>query len=419
MKFASLLLFCAYLSLSLAKDYTNYKVYDVTPRKDQMEDFMSWEFDTGIDILGMGGPGRVSKVMVSPDLQTDFTDFLKRNGIKFETAIENMEPLLQQEKADRISRRSRRKTFADDDVPTFENYLTFDEMDAYTVHLATEYPHLVTRDIIGKSVEGRDMIGVRVSTAAEFGKKPIIFIDSGVHAREWVGPHSALYFLTELVTNAAVTAELLEKVDFAFVPNANPDGYTWAMNEDRLWRKNRRYFNESCTGVDLNRNFRYVWQYGANSCSGTGHPGPSPVSEPETEALVSYMDGFKHNLKLYLSTHSFGNYVLWPFGFEFDVYIKNWKEHMYVADLFVNEILGATGTSYRPGNSADILYTANGASDDHAVAYANAQLAYTLELTGGTFGFDYPAELARALAAETFLGYRQMALYIAENYYFD
>lgn len=130
------------------------------------------------------------------------------------------------------------------------------------------------------------------------------------------------------------------------------------------------------------------------------------------------MESFRHNLKLYLSTHSYGNYVLWPFGFDFNVYIRNWKEHMYLADLFVNEILSATGTEYLPGNSADILYTANGASDDHAVAYANAQLAYTLELTGGTFGFDYPEELAQALAKETFLGYRRMALYIGENYYF-
>lgn len=93
---------------------------------------------------------------------------------------------------------------------------------------------------------------------------------------------------------------------------------------------------------------------------------------------------------------------------------------MHLADLFVNEIKSATETEYLPGNSADILYTANGASDDHAVAYANAQLAYTLELTGGgTFGFDYPAEDAHALAAETFLGYRRMALYIAETYYLN
>lgn len=196
----------------------------MTPRRDQLADLMSWEFDEGIDFLGLGGSGKASKVMVSPDLQGDFTNFLERTGIAYEMTIENMEPLLQKEKADRMQRRAKRSAFAEEDVPTFESYLSFEEMEAYTVYLANEYPHLVKRDLIGKTVEGRDMIGLRVSNAAEFGKKPIIFIDSGVHAREWVGPHSALYFLTQLVTNETVTAELLEKVDFAFVPNANPDG---------------------------------------------------------------------------------------------------------------------------------------------------------------------------------------------------
>lgn len=204
--------------------FDSYKVYDVTPRKDQMADLMSWEFDAGIDFLGLGGAERVSKVMVSPDLQSHFVDFLARNGINYEMAIEDVEPLLRKERTDRMSRKAKRSAFTEDDVPTFESYLTFEELEAYTIHLATEYPHLVTRDIIGKTVEGRDMIGLRVSNAAEFGKKPIIFIDAGVHAREWVGPHSAVYFLTQLVTNEAVGNELLEKVDFAFVPNANPDG---------------------------------------------------------------------------------------------------------------------------------------------------------------------------------------------------
>lgn len=86
---------------------------------------------------------------------------------------------------------------------------------------------------------------------------------------------------------------------------------------------------------------------------------------------------------MYLSTHSYGNYLLWPFGFDFGIYIKNWKEHTEVGQRWVDAVEKATGTFYELGNSADILYTANGASDDHAVAFANANLAFTLELTGG------------------------------------
>lgn len=129
------------------------------------------------------------------------------------------------------------------------------------------------------------------------------------------------------------------------------------------------------------------------------------------------MESFKFNLRMYLSTHSYGDLVLWPFGFEFDVYIKNWKQHSQVGQLWADAIFAATGKVYEVGNSADILYTANGASDDHAVAFANADLAYTLELTGGgPNGFDFPEENVFELAQETFLGYRQFGLYIGERY---
>jgi len=277
----------------------------------------------------------------------------------------------------------------------------------------------VTRDIIGQSIEGRNIIGLRISSGGGvFGSKPIIFIDSGVHAREWVGPHATFFLINQLVTNSSVSNELLARVDWVIVPNANPDGYIYAFNTDRLWRKNRRFVNGTCTGIDLNRNFAYQWRYLANSCNTQTHSGPNPLSEPETFALTTYMESFRFNLRMYLSTHSFGNYVLWPWGFAFNTYISNWQEHVLVGQRWVDAIYQATGTYYDLGNSADLLYTATGASDDHAVAYANAHIAFTLELTGGgTTGFDFPEARVFELSRETFLGYRQFGLYIGETYY--
>jgi hypothetical protein len=42
-------------------------------------------------------------------------------------------------------------------------------------------------------------------------------------------------------------------------------------------------------------------------------------------------------------------------------------------------------SGYEVGNSADILYTANGASDNFALPNANANLAYTIELPPSDF----------------------------------
>ena len=132
------------------------------------------------------------------------------------------------------------------------------------------------------------------------------------------------------------------------------------------------------------------------------------------------MVSFKHNLRMYLSVHTYGNYVLFPFGFDFNVYIKNWKEHLFVAQKWYDAIHNATGQMYDIGNSADLLYTANGASDDFAAAKANANLAFTLELTGGgNNGFDFPQDMIGDLVQETFLGFRQFGLYIGDTYNYN
>lgn len=55
--------------------------------------------------------------------------------------------------------------------------------------------------------------------------------------------------------------------------------------------------------------------------------------------------------------------------------------------------------------------------DDYAIAGANANLAYTLELTGGgQNGFDYPEAQIEALVKETFHGFEAFGVYIAEAY---
>jgi hypothetical protein len=61
-----------------------------------------------------------------------------------------------------------------------------------------------------------------------------------------------------------------------------------------------------------------------------------------------------------------------------------------------------------------------GASDDFAAAYAHADFAYTLELTGGgANGFDYPQDKIYDLVRETFIGYRQFGLHIKQRFNFD
>lgn len=226
---------------------------------------MRWDFQTGIDFLERPRPGRESTILIAPETDELFLKFLGESKMHYELIVPDVEKLLQVQKA-RLSS-GQRSVRAKLNVPNFELYWTFDEMEAYSIRLEQQYPNLVTRDVIGKSIEDRNIFGLRISNGAVFGSKPIIFIDAGTHAREWVGPHTVLYFLNELVTNSSVTNELLDKVDWVIVPNVNPDGYVYTHTEDRFWRKNRRQVNYTCAGVDLNRNYAYVWEHAANSVS--------------------------------------------------------------------------------------------------------------------------------------------------------
>ncbi|KAE8744356.1 hypothetical protein FOCC_FOCC009009, partial [Frankliniella occidentalis] len=128
---------------------------------------------------------------------------------------------------------------------------------AYLNALQAKHPTLVRVSSAGKSVEGRDIIFVRVSKNLSQESKPVMLVDALMHAREWITLPAVLYFLQQVVEGSATS--LLDDIDLVVVPVLNPDGYEYSRTKDRLWRKNRNTTNKKCPGVDLNRNFDYHW----------------------------------------------------------------------------------------------------------------------------------------------------------------
>lgn len=204
----------------------------------------------------------MSRVMIPPKLQATFESFLKVNGIPFEVHIEDVgivEAAFEDERVKRIAKKNAKSALSSVSRPDFSVYWTSAEMDLFSRNLASTYPHLVTREVITRTFEGRDVFALKISSGG-FGRKPIIFMDGGMHAREWVSQATVNYFLHRLVEDPAVSAELLANVDWIIIPNLNPDGYNWAFTQNRMWRQNRNRINATCTGVDLNRNWRYSWR---------------------------------------------------------------------------------------------------------------------------------------------------------------
>uniref|UniRef100_A0A3B1IFF1 Carboxypeptidase O n=1 Tax=Astyanax mexicanus TaxID=7994 RepID=A0A3B1IFF1_ASTMX len=94
------------------------------------------------------------------------------------------------------------------------------------------------------------------------GPKKAIWMDCGIHAREWIAPAFCQYFVKEILASYKTDTkmnEMFKNLDFYITPVLNMDGYIYSWT--RLWRKSRSPGSDgcSCYGTDLNRNFYANW----------------------------------------------------------------------------------------------------------------------------------------------------------------
>ena len=80
-----------------------------------------------------------------------------------------------------------------------------------------------------ESFEGRPIKYLKISsTNFEDESKPVIVIDGGIHAREWISPPTVTYAINKLVENVT-ESDLLERFDWILLPVVNPDGYKFTF----------------------------------------------------------------------------------------------------------------------------------------------------------------------------------------------
>jgi murein tripeptide amidase MpaA len=407
---ATVLVALALLGFASGVSYDGYKVYKVVPKTEIENVYLnslasSADFDFWSTINKVGNP---VTVMASPKVQRMFEDYLKTNNLEYNVEIENVESTIETERQYHRSKEALKSGRI-----SFDQYLRHDQINAYLDQLAKDYPDTVTLESFGQSYEKRQMNLVRISSGSS-SSKPVIFVDAGIHAREWIAPATALYLINQLVENPA-NSDLIRDVDWIILPCLNPDGYEYSWNSDRLWRKTVSP-GSLCNGCDANRNFDFHWmEAGASSweCSET-YAGKQAFSEVEARHLRDYL-AKTANIKAYLTLHSYGQYLLYPWGYG-NVLPDNWRELDDLGHQVDNAIRAVSGTRYTIGSSTQVLYAAAGASDDWAMGGAGIDIVYTIELPGGgVYGFDLPASRIQGVVVETFEGFKVYADYVAKN----
>lgn len=199
--------------------------------------------------------------------------------------------------------------------------------------LCSKYSDILKKEVIGKSVEGRDIVALKLGINNKI--KPSVLLTGGIHAREDFSvmlvmkmiDYYCSHYNENIIFDNFDVRKIIDQVDMYFIPVANPDGLNIvhsglesSVNYEKLkhmkiWGEDYTYWKANANGVDLNKNFD-DGNWDVRTCvPGTDVPcsdrfkGFTPSSEPETQALINFSN--KNNFSLMVSYHCSGNCTFW------------------------------------------------------------------------------------------------------------
>jgi g-D-glutamyl-meso-diaminopimelate peptidase len=186
---------------------------------------------------------------------------------------------------------------------------------------------MIEKEVIGKSVMGRDIISLKAGT----GEKKIVLLGA-YHGLEYLTAAFLMKFLSDYTLSAVLgneyfgrnASELFKNVTLYIIPMVNPDGVDIAVNGlditnayhrelislvgihsfNNVWQANAR-------GVDLNHNHNADWSMVIERPSFSKFGGEYPESEPEIKAVVDFVR--RIDCDMLLSFHSQGKEIYYDF----------------------------------------------------------------------------------------------------------
>jgi len=351
-------------------------------------------------------PGGGADIHVSAQDVESFWALLEENDIDFGIMTHNLQHDIDAEKEE-MTRSGR--------AHSLTNYNDFDTIRTWFQEQGQDSRANYVE--FGTTHEGRKMFSLEIGSGSK-----VISIDCGIHAREWISPAYCQWFVNEALNGKF--SSYLNQVKFLVQPVLNPDGYAHTHSSSRMWRKNRSP-QGACFGVDLNRN--YDANFGGPGSSGQAcsetFRGRSVFSEKESAAQRDYLDSYFKNqsLKAFITIHSYGQYILYPYSYDYTSVAPNKSELDSVGANMRNAIFAVDRKSYTMGQGTNVLYPAAGGSDDWAldVMLANnnrGPLSYTYELRDtGTYGFVLPANQIEPNCLEMDAGMDVLINYVVNN----
>ncbi len=214
-----------------------------------------------------------------------------------------------------------------EDIVNPNQTYSYEQMMSDAQELAERYPDLIKTSIIGQSVEGRDLLLIRLGT----GQKKLLLLGAH-HAREYI----TATFLMETVDEYARAiasgdaygsydlAGLFSEVTVYIVPMVNPDGVNLVQNgvdaaadpekvkSMHMLKDSYAEWKANINGVDLNRQYPCHWDEKRSNTdrpSSEMYKGDAPATEPEVQAVMALCE--QTEFLLAASFHTKGEVIYW------------------------------------------------------------------------------------------------------------
>jgi len=292
------------------------------------------------------------------------------------------------------------------DFPSADSkYHNYTEMSTEIDQRIAANPGIMSKRVIGKSYQGRDIVAIKISDNVGTDEaEPEVLFTHHQHAREHLTVEMALYLLREFGAGYGSDSRITSMVnnrEIWIVPDLNPDGgeYDIASGSYRSWRKNRQpNSGSSAVGTDLNRNWNYRWGCCGGSSGSTSsetYRGASAESAPEVKVVADFVRsrvvGGVQQIKAGIDFHTYSELVLWPFGYTYSDTTTGMTADDRNAFAAVGQKMAASNR-YTAEQSSD-LYITDGSIDDYLWGTQKI-FDYTFEMypTSSSGGGFYPPD---------------------------
>ncbi|MFW6302534.1 MAG: PKD domain-containing protein, partial [Bacteroidales bacterium] len=188
------------------------------------------------------------------------------------------------------------------EMASWDRYPTHDVYVQMMNDFVTNYPDLCSIETIGQSVNGVDLIALRISDNVDTDEdEPEFFWSNTMHGDELAGYVLGLRFIDYLLSNYGTDPQatlLVDEIEIYVNPLANPDG---TFNNSAGYTDVSGSIRANANGVDLNRNF---------PDQEDGQNPDGNATQTETQLMIDYAE--LHDFVMSANTHGGAELINYP-----------------------------------------------------------------------------------------------------------